>query len=103
MDDNEVEGSQSFNLALSNLQPSAAILAQSNAVVVIADNDGVVQFVTEAVSVAENVGAVRVEVRRSGATNEPVTVDFATTVTGTATAGQDFTPVSGTLPFATGW
>ena len=102
VDDNEVEGSQSFNLALSNLQPSAAILAQSNAVVVIADNDGVVQFVTEAVSVAENVGAVRVEVRRSGATNEPVTVDFATTVTGTATAGQDFTPVSGTLPFAAG-
>ena len=40
-------------------------------------------------------------VRLSKASNQPVTVNYAT-ASGTATAGSDFTPVSGTITFAPG-
>ncbi|MFF4402614.1 glycoside hydrolase family 3 N-terminal domain-containing protein [Streptomyces sp. NPDC001480] len=47
---------------------------------------------------------VRVTLSTTGATpvDEPVTVTYETTATGTATPGKDYTPVSGTLTFPAG-
>jgi hypothetical protein len=59
------------------------------------------QFSSSAYSVDESAGSVTITVTRGGDTSAAVTVDYATS-DGTATAGQDYTAVSGTLPFGSG-
>ncbi len=60
------------------------------------------QFSTFDYSVSEAGGNALVTVTRSGGTSGSVSIDYATTTEGTATAGQDFTATSGTLTFAEG-
>ncbi|MET0026516.1 MAG: Calx-beta domain-containing protein [Candidatus Thiodiazotropha sp.] len=60
------------------------------------------QFSTFDYAVSETAGSAVVTVARSGGTSGSVTIDYATTTEGTATAGQDFTATSGTLTFAEG-
>ncbi|MEW8158965.1 MAG: Calx-beta domain-containing protein [Candidatus Thiodiazotropha endolucinida] len=60
------------------------------------------QFSSANYSANENAGSVAVTVSRSGGTTGALSIDYATTTDGTATAGQDFTAVSGTLDFADG-
>ncbi|MBI2849193.1 MAG: hypothetical protein HYX88_03585, partial [Chloroflexi bacterium] len=62
---------------------------------------GIIQFGTPAIQVAENSGDVTITVFRRGGRKGTVTVDFETS-DGTATAGSDYIPVSGTLTFADG-
>jgi len=60
-----------------------------------------VQFSDNAYSVGEAANTPTLTVTLSGASDLPVTVDYAT-ADGTATAGSDFTATSGTLAFAPG-
>ncbi len=60
------------------------------------------QFSNATYSANENAGSVALTVTRSGGTSGALSVDYATTESGTASAGQDFTAVSGTLDFADG-
>jgi CSLREA domain-containing protein len=60
-----------------------------------------VQFETSAFAVRESGGTARVNVVRTGSDESPLSVNYATTG-GTASAGSDYTHVSGTLLFHTG-
>jgi CSLREA domain-containing protein len=59
------------------------------------------QFVNSAFNVRESDGTAQVQVIRTGSDENPVSVDFATS-DGTARAGGDYKPVSGTLLFGIG-
>lgn len=65
------------------------------------DANDLIYFSSGSDSVMENKGGVRVTVRRLGGANIKATVDYSTG-TGTASAGVDYTPVSGTLVWAVG-
>ncbi len=60
-----------------------------------------VQFVSPASVVRESGGSARIDVVRTGNNESPLSVSYATTG-GTASAGSDYTPVSGTLLFRAG-
>ncbi|MHB8524153.1 MAG: Calx-beta domain-containing protein [Limisphaerales bacterium] len=81
--------------------PGARIGSPDNATVFIQNVDGTIEFATSTYSADENAGNAVIAVQRTGDTNAPVTVDYATS-DGTATAGADYVPVSGTLSFAAG-
>jgi len=70
----------------------------------ILDDEGIVGFSTANFSENEGVPSQlkAITVVRSGATNAPVSVDFAVIAGGTATAGLDFIPTNGTLSFLPG-
>ncbi|HEX3557712.1 MAG TPA: FG-GAP-like repeat-containing protein, partial [Pyrinomonadaceae bacterium] len=59
------------------------------------------QFGNADSSALESAGTAQVQVIRTGSAESPVSVDFATG-DGTARAGRDYTPVSGTLLFGIG-
>jgi hypothetical protein len=59
------------------------------------------QFTTASASAREDGGSAQVQVIRTGSDESPVAVDFATE-DGTAHAGSDYTPRSGTLLFGIG-
>ena len=105
LNDAVVEGNETVNLVLSSPTGGATLGGQSTAVLTIADDDvaqpGVLQFSAAAFSVNENLGTATVTVTRTGGSNVPVSVNFATS-NGTATAGSDYTATSGTLNFAVG-
>jgi CSLREA domain-containing protein len=61
-----------------------------------------VQFETSAFVVRESDGTARVNVARTGSDESPLSVAYATAAGGTASAGSDYTPVSGTLLFHPG-
>lgn len=100
-DDGAVEGNESFNLSLSGVSGGAE-LGFSNAVVTIFDDDGVVQFSAANYAVSESVTNATVTVVRTGGTNNVVTFSFATTASGTASPGVDFTSTNGLLTFNLG-
>ena len=62
---------------------------------------GVLSFSSAAYSIDEDQGAATVSVMRSGSSNGAAAVDYATS-DGNATAGSDYTSVSGTLNWADG-
>jgi uncharacterized delta-60 repeat protein len=62
---------------------------------------GTVQFGSATYAVNENGGQITINVTRVGGTSGTATVNYATT-TGTAVAGTDYVPTSGTLIFAPG-
>lgn len=66
-----------------------------------ADGPGVLKFDEESFEVAEEAGVVTIRVERSQGEDGAVSVQYATS-NGTATAGQDYTPASGTLSWAAG-
>ncbi len=100
--DTAVEGDETFSLSITNISGTAAILGSyTNATVTIRDNDSVFAVLTNAVSVAENVGAATVTVRRTGGTVGVASVQYAS-ANGTATAGSDYTAAIGTLNFKAG-
>jgi hypothetical protein len=103
--DAAVEGNETINLTLTNPTGGATLGGQTTAVLTIQDDDaaqpGVLQFSTSAYSVNENGGTATITVTRTGGSNVPVSVSYATS-NGTATAGSDYTAASGTLTFAAG-
>jgi len=96
-----VEGSQTFQVILSNPTGEGVLGLRTNATVRITDNDTGLQFEFGAYSGAEDAGSVLIGVLRGDDGNFPVTVDYAAT-NGTATAGVDYRDTSGTLTFAPG-
>jgi len=74
----------------------AALGDQSTAELTIRDNDagGQIQFSAATYSVSEATALATITLVRSGGAAGPVSVDFATTAGGTATAGSDYTAVA---------
>jgi uncharacterized delta-60 repeat protein len=62
---------------------------------------GVIQFSAASFSVSENAGIATISVTRVGGTDGTATVNYSTT-SGTAVAGTDYTPTTGTLTFFPG-
>jgi len=108
-DDSLFEGGEFFNAFLSSPTGGAVLGSPSAESVTITDNDTQpsLQFSTATDSVGEGGGSKTLTVTRTGATENVVSVDYAT-ATGTATggascaAGIDFVNASGTLNFASG-
>jgi hypothetical protein len=88
------EGNETFTITLSNAGDGARIVSPASATVTLVDDESVVQFSLRFIGNMP-------EVIRTGPTDTPITVDFSS-VNGTAIAGEDYTPVSGTLTFGVG-
>ena len=101
VDDGDIEGDETVSLTLSNPSPGATVVPPAVASMVIHDNEPSLALVSANYSVGEAKPSVTITVRRSGSTAPPVDVHYAT-VEGTATAGSDYTSVSGTLGFPAG-
>lgn len=103
--DNIPEPTENFFVNLSN--PTNATLDDAQGQGLILDNDGApagpTMSITNASVTEGNTGTVTVsvDVTLSAPVATPVSVQF-NTVSGTATAGSDFVPVSGTLTFPPG-
>ena len=96
--DNLPEGTETFNIGLSNVSTGATI-ADATGVITIIDDDGSPTISVSPATVSENTSAVSVDVSLSFLTPLAVTVDYATS-DGTAIAGSDYANTSGTLTFA---
>jgi hypothetical protein len=97
------EADETVNLELSSPTAGATLGARSQAVLTITDNDsaGAFAFGAVAYSRSENGGTATITVKRSGGSASGASVHYATSG-GTATAGADYTPIAGTLTFASG-
>ncbi|RDH85849.1 MAG: hypothetical protein DIZ78_09685 [endosymbiont of Escarpia spicata] len=97
------EPSEDFTVTLSNVV-DATLGAQTSTTVTITDDDprsaGALALSTATESVAENAaGGITLTVSRTGGSDGPVSVDYAT-ANGTAASPGDYTAASGTLPFS---
>jgi parallel beta-helix repeat protein len=102
IDDTLVEGNETFNVNLSAPTGGATIGAQSSAVVTIVDFEpGFVQFSTGSTTIAEDQGPLVITVTRTGGSDGPLTVNYAT-ANGTATSPADYAGSSGSVTFAPG-
>jgi hypothetical protein len=96
------EGDETFEVVLSNPKGYATLGVITRTTVQIVDDDipGAISFAQPEIRVDETAGEAIVTVKRNG-TGSTVTVDYRA-IAGTAVAGIDFTPVSGTLTFLPG-
>jgi len=101
--DSQDESDEDLNLALSNPTGGASLGTQATATLKILDNDagGALKFSAAAYSRSEGLPTATITVSRSGGLASSVTVNYASS-DGTAQAGVDYTPTSGTLSFASG-
>ncbi|WP_405228437.1 Calx-beta domain-containing protein, partial [Lentisalinibacter sediminis] len=102
VDDTLDEDTESFSVTLSNA--GNADIAVGTATATINDNDSAVRIAVGDASVTEgDTGSVNLDfpVSLSAPSGRPVSVGYAT-VDGTATAGEDYTGVAGTVDFAPG-
>lgn len=102
VDDNVVEGDETVNIVLSNVLGGATLGTPSSAVLTITDAEpGRAVFSSTTYTATEQGGSLTVTVNRVGASTGTLTVPYST-INGTATAGQDFVAVSGTLTWLPG-
>jgi hypothetical protein len=95
-DDDEIEPDETANLALGNIV-GAVLGPQAAAVLTIHDDDPNVTFTASGASVEESNQVIFLDVELNATSGPPVTVSY--TVSGTATAGQDYVLAAGTLNF----
>ena len=74
----------------------------SKCAVIVVDAPGSLEFTAAAFTVTENGGQATVTVNRTGGSFGAVTLQYATVAGGSATAGTDYTSVSGTLNWGDG-
>jgi hypothetical protein len=99
-DDTLVESEETFRVRL--LNPINARLGTTRSVTVTIVRDEVeVAFSSPAFTVDERAGAATITATLSSTSTQTITVDYATS-NGSAIAGNDYTPVSGTLTFEPG-
>jgi hypothetical protein len=101
VDNNLVQGTVNLSVALTNVSPGATLVAPSNAIVNILDNDTGFSFLNATNYFRETNGFVLVFVQRVGNSGGSAQVNYATT-DGTAKAGVNYTATSGTLNFGPG-
>ncbi len=105
INDGVFEGSETVNLALSNVTPGvgAALGIPTNAVLTITDGtvQPTVKFSSATYSVSEAAGTATITATLSAPSSTPITVNYATS-NGTAIAPGDYTATSGSLTFAAG-
>jgi ELWxxDGT repeat protein len=96
------EPDQSFTVSLDSPTNGYILGSPSTAQMVIKEDQfGALAFTVTNYDVAENEATATITVARSGGSDGTVTVHYATS-DGTATAGTDYTPASGTLTFNPG-
>jgi uncharacterized delta-60 repeat protein/uncharacterized repeat protein (TIGR01451 family) len=100
IDENQVEGNQTFTVRLSNPTGGASILGSGSVPIIILDNDIGVELSSPVYVAPETDASITIGVNRVG-TNGVTTVSYATT-NGTAIAGTNYVNVSGSLSFAVG-
>ena len=102
INDNQVDGDQTFNVSLVN-PTGAQLLSPSTEVVTIIDNTSGFSFSSPTYTVAENGVLATITVVRTGTvtTTNTVSVSFATS-DGTAHAGVHYVSTNGTLIFTNG-
>ncbi|TMQ18330.1 MAG: hypothetical protein E6K82_20305, partial [Candidatus Rokuibacteriota bacterium] len=100
--DPRATGNQALSLVLSD-PVGATLTAPSTTVLTIADDEfaGTVQFSAPGYSASDRSGVAMVSITRTGGTASDVTVQY-TTSDGSATAGADYVPTSGTVSFGLG-
>jgi uncharacterized delta-60 repeat protein/uncharacterized repeat protein (TIGR01451 family) len=98
---NAVTGDLPFNVSLFNPQAPAQLVAPATATVVVLDSESWFLFTNTILPTFKSATNLLVTVVRSNANTGQLTVGFGTT-NGTAVAGVDYTPVSGTLVFSNG-
>jgi hypothetical protein len=99
--DSGLENDETFTFSLSNPSGGAVLYEPSTLTVTISDDDCALSFVNPTLSIAENGGSVNIAVRRSGVNTGAVSANYSITG-GTATAGEDFVQLSGTVQWADG-
>jgi parallel beta-helix repeat protein len=101
LDDNAVEGNEDFGVSL-NTPGGATIGTPGTATVTITDDPaGTAQFSVTSIDTTETAGTVIVTVTRTGGTEGPLSVNYAT-ADGTATAPSDYAPAAGIVTFPAG-
>lgn len=101
IDNKLVQPDRSFSVNLFNPTPGAQLLDPSSATVTIIDNDAGLRFSAPTYRVMKNGVMATMGVQRIGYTNSTVAVDYATE-DGTAKAGVNYFPASGSLIFTNG-
>jgi hypothetical protein len=100
LQDGVAELPETFTVTLSSPGGGTVLGAPSVATVTISDDESNLQFAPAVYSVIEG-GVATITVTRTGSATQVATVDWATS-DGSATAGSDYVPGSGTLTFPAG-
>src|SRR5262249_26881673 len=100
IDNGAADHDRTIVLALSSPTGGATLGAATQATMTIVDDEQEIQFSATLYSVGES-GSATITVTRGGPTTTAATVNYSA-VAGSATAGPDFKPVSGTLTFGVG-
>ncbi len=101
INDNLVEGDQTFNVTLSGPTAGAQLLSPSTQVITVIDDDSAFNFTSANYSVTENGVTALITAVRTGVTNTTVSVNYATSNL-TAIAGVHYVATNGTLTFTNG-
>ena len=101
--DNDVEGYETFGVALDTPTGGASLGTVSNATVTIVDSEPVIQFAAATYTVSEGVAKATVGLKRTGSLVGAITVNLAT-AGGTATygSGGDYNNLPATVVMASG-
>jgi len=100
VDDSEYESDEILQVQLSNIT-TGATLGLTSANINISNNDSLLIYSQPEYSVNENEGTATITVKRQG-TIGAVSVNYATTVGGTASTSTDYSATSGTLNWVDG-
>jgi uncharacterized delta-60 repeat protein/uncharacterized repeat protein (TIGR01451 family) len=100
LDDNLGEGNETVNLNLFSPSTGTSLGTPSTALLTIVDDEDTLSFSQATFDVNENATNAFISVVRMGSPSGSVSVAYTVT-NGTATAGQDYSVVSGTLVFST--
>ena len=106
LQDLTLEDTETVGLTLSGPIGASLVPGRDTAQLSIVDDDvgGTIQFLAPTYSVAEGIasGNASIVLTRTGGTGGGATIDYSTTIGGTAVAGTDYTPASGTVTFNAG-